>query len=589
MLNDNQNEELPHDITRDIACTLMPYENEMLIIPDHFDGVIYESAFAERTFKNIKANNITQIKSGAFYACRSLVEVDFPSVNIIDDEAFNYTMIEILKLPKLETISSCTFTDMEKLKAIHMYNLKNITNTSIMFELCPNLEEIRIGNEEIGREILNRLDPQCEKVRIYIGDSDEPINENFSDLTDIYTKTAQHLLNSEYYVDGTLTIPENFNGMIANNSFITNESIKSINFNNIKIIGDNSFNGCKNLIEVYGDKVTKIDVGAFCSCGKLNKINFPNVNEIFNCAFSYCKDLTQISFPNIQLIDSRTFHKCEKLQQVQLPSVTEIKNSAFSCCSNLENIDLPNAETIGNGAFSLCGKLHEINIPKVSTLGPECFSGCESLTEIKLPSMINFGRSSSQFPSSLKKIYIPSIESFNKSIFEFCWHLEEIITGTPEQCELIFNNIDEVNRRRLINGTCKLFYEGEVWDCQAYLEQLEAQRRQERERLIQENQQIIDNFFEAFKTAEDDIKKDEICPICQSKFNELESGNFVCTMHEDPKSRVQHQICKDCFFGLIKFNDYTSSCPMCKENLGIPDDVIKAIKAITELEQQDNN
>ena len=277
------------------------------------------------------------------------------------------------------------------------------------------------------------------------------------------------------------------------------------------------------------------------------------------------------------------------MQQVQLPSVTEIKNSAFSCCSNLENIDLPNAETIGNGAFSLCGKLHEINIPKVSTLGPECFSGCESLTEIKLPSMINFGRSSSQFPSSLKKIYIPSIESFNKSIFEFCWHLEEIITGTPEQCELIFNNIDEVNRRRLINGTCKLFYEGEVWDCQAYLEQLEAQRRQERERLIQENQQIIDNFFEAFKTAEDDIKKDEICPICQSKFNELESGNFVCTMHEDPKSRVQHQICKDCFFGLIKFNDYTSSCPMCKENLEIPDDVIKAIKTITELEQQDNN
>ena len=621
--NNNQDEEFTHDVTREIADKLASTGNEMLIIPDHFDGTIDKSAFYYKSnIKSIKANNITQIKCNAFYCCRSLVEADFPNVDIIDDNVFDNTSIEMLNLPKLETISSRTFMDMEALKTIYMNNLKNITDKLIMFEKCPNLEEIRVGNEEIGLEILIRLDSCCKKAKVYIGDSNEPIsaNENFSNITDIYQETAKQILNSEYYVDGNLTIPENFNGIIGNKAFISNKSIKSINFNNIKTIGDNSFNSCNNLVEVYGDNVTKIDSGAFFLCNQLSTVNFPNVNEVCDGAFDSCKHLTQISFPNIQSVDWDTFNRCWELQEVNLPSVTEVKDSAFCGCMRLETIDLPNAKTIGNDAFHDCIQLSEIIIPKVSAIGSGCFVGCESLTEINLPSVTEiekvylsgcknlnqislpsvtkFEKSLFEYVSRLKKIYIPSIESLNKSAFKCCLYLEEIITGTPEQCELIFKNIDESNRKKIIDGRCKLFYEGEVWDHKPYLEQMEAQERQEREereaqarqereRLKQEKQQIIDNFFETVKTPETDIRTEEVCPVCYSEFKNLENDNFVCTMHEDSESKIQHQICKDCFFGLIQFKN--CHCPICRRYLGVPGEVIQAIETIVELEQQDNN
>lgn len=52
-------------------------------------------------------------------------------------------------------------------------------------------------------------------------------------------------------------------------------------------------------------------------------------------------------------------------------------------------------------------------------------------------------------------------------------------------------------------------------------------------------------------------------------------------MHEDQESKVQHQICKDCFLGSIQFKNY--NCPICKSDLEITEKIMQAIKTIVDL------
>ncbi len=202
------------------------------------------------------------------------------------------------------------------------------------------------------------------------------------------------------------------------------------------------------------------------------------------------------------------------------------------------------------------------------------------MQQISLPCVTEIEGSAFAECSDLQRISIPRIEQLNEKAFDGCENLSEITTSSTEQCELIFNNINEDLKRKVRNGECILLYGGEVWNSQAYVQEQERlgqerleQERLEHERQIQEDQQILDNFFEAFKTPEGNIR-DESCPICFEKIDELGDDNFICTIHEDPESKIEHQICKNCFLELIKSRNY--NCPMCMAGLEIPHLVIQA-------------
>ncbi len=85
------------------------------------------------------------------------------------------------------------------------------------------------------------------------------------------------------------------------------------------------------------------------------------------------------------------------------------------------------------------------------------------------------------------------------------------------------------------------------------------------------NNDLVNDFFEASKTPEEEIKSNEYCPICMSKLGELDGDNFVCTMHKDKEIGEPHQICRDCFLMLLQDQKY--DCPICKANLEIPEEV----------------
>ncbi len=482
-MNENNNVEQSIHVTKK-ACRdglFNPDENGKVVIPDTYTGQIFCQAFPgvvykdEKAIKDFVANNITAIQTHAFFGNDTLTSISFPNVTLVEGEAFVYCdnlvnvdlpnvtkmyygafygckSIKTLDLPKLETISPDTFSGMISLETINIPSLNNIPNSDDLkiFRECPQLEEIRVGTDEMAQYLLDHLDPSCMKAKVYVRSSDVPIGESPSKYSDEYQdidiKKANELLDSENFKDGALIIPENFNGRIINEAFEDNESIKSINTNNISTICKEAFKYCTELTEAFGNNVTKIEQSAFFSCENLNKVDFPNVDELCLCAFMHCKNLTEVNIPNVTKIGSGCFSECESLIQIEnLKNVCELKFDAFEGCKKLQQIDLPLVAEIENTTFNGCTELQQINIPLVTKIGSGAFKEC----------------------TNLEKISMPKIKELNSNIFDGCENLNEIVTTTAEQCELIFNSMSDTLQKKVKDGECNLLYGEEVWNPQA--------------------------------------------------------------------------------------------------------------------------
>lgn len=697
MIDDNliedQNGELPHDVTKEIADGLEPDENGVLTIPDNFDGVICGSVFEGREdLKIVVAENIKEIKACAFKDCKHLKRIDFlnateigacafdcckeldtiniPQVSKIEEGAFECCAFEKIDLPSIDKVEQFTFYGCKNLKEIIIPNVEKVGKkafcecetlgkidlpklsiigisafqncfnlreailpevksirayafqqsrsletlylpkikrmTSNVFELTYFIKEIHTSTLEQCKLIYENIHKSY-KLRMTKGEfkifyedkvfKDSDLLDNSSEESanveatngDITKEVADGLKPNE---EGMLEIPDMYDGIIYKEAFSDREDIKSVLARNISKVETSAFSQCKNLYIAHLLKATEISNCAFIGCENLLEIDIPQattigikafsstnlkevvcpeVETIKESAFYFCQELTKIDFPKAKTIEKNAFYYCCDLEEASFQSLEKVEANIFgkdSMSNGAKRIEIPNATEIGEGAFEVCNQVVEFICPKVTTIRKFGFAYC----------------------TNLKKIHLESIETIEtKGIY--CWNdIEEIYTSSPEQCELIFNSLEDDVKGKIIEGGCKLFYGGEVWDCNSYVEKVkeeeELRLKQEKERLKQEKQQIIDNFFEAFKTPETEIREGELCPVCQSKLEKLEGDNFVCTMHEDPGSKVQHQICKECFLGLINFN---YPCPMCKADLEIPDDVRKAIKELNELEQQGDN
>ena len=131
---------------------------------------------------------------------------------------------------------------------------------------------------------------------------------------------------------------------------------KAVIQNGIKHIGNNSFDGCSNLVSVsISDSVESIGKSAFSGCSALTDVSIPNsVTTIGRMAFFDCEALTSIEIPyGITEILDNTFCYCWSLEHVSIPdSVTSIGASAFKTCEALTSITIPTSVTsIAASAF----------------------------------------------------------------------------------------------------------------------------------------------------------------------------------------------------------------------------------------------
>lgn len=167
------------------------------------------------------------------------------------------------------------------------------------------------------------------------------------------------------------------------------------------------------------------------------------VTRIGDNAFQGCKELTSVVIPEgVTSIGKFAFDTCEKLTSVVIPdSVTTIEQSAFVRCMALQSITIPNSvTTIGMAAFWWCTSLESIDIPdSVNTIEQMAFGVCTSLKSVTLPKNLERIRFRCFMHTGLEIVTIPaSVKAIKADAFSTCEKLDNIrFAGTIEQWQQI--------------------------------------------------------------------------------------------------------------------------------------------------------
>lgn len=166
--------------------------------------------------------------------------------------------------------------------------------------------------------------------------------------------------NKEIYTalksNGKKAVLPKFLVSVANCAFMGNSHITKMNLNNIHIVGEHAFEGCRNLYSVtFSNSLLKIDRGAFKHCKQLTELNLPDsVVKIESYAFVDC-GLKSIILPkNLQELGFKVFCCCRALKSVVFPDkIKEIRLSQnlFENCESLSEIEVCADCKIENGSI----------------------------------------------------------------------------------------------------------------------------------------------------------------------------------------------------------------------------------------------
>ena len=315
--------------------------------------------------------SITDIASGAFYACSDLQTVIFCSgLRHIGDEAFK----NCYKLATAELPSSVT----------------NIGNQA--FQGCRSLPSVVIPNS-VNTMAWHSF-------------------ENCTGLTNAVFESGAVIIGG--YA---------FKGCSKLRHVEIPDSIESI--------GPQAFRGSGLVDVTIGDGVRRINQLAFSGCSNLKKITFgANVQYIPDQILSGCRLLEEVVFKGgPSRIEWNAFQGCSNLASITMPdSVNEIQRKAFLNCTSLESIHLPsNLTSIGESAFEGCQNLYTLELPHaVRTIGIGAFSGCTGLARVTFPaSTRSIGTGSFVQCSNLTSIIFLG----NAPVFE-----DAVFSGVAKSC-----------------------------------------------------------------------------------------------------------------------------------------------------------
>ena len=409
---------------------------------------------------------ITEIQSNEFFGCENLTSITIPNnVATIGDNAFS-------GCNKLTSVTVENFTPCE----LYQNPFPNRANATLYVPIgCKTAYEAADYWKEFKSIV------EVDAASTYIAFADPSVKEI------CIAKT-----NWDSNGDGELSVAEAAAVTDLGEAF-RYTSITSFNelrfFTGLKVIGENTFSGCK--IEALSLPTSIEEIGdyAFSSCSSLLSVSLPDgLTTIGNSAFSYCTKLTNVIIPNsVTSIGSGAFSSCSGLSSIIIPSsvtsigsgafsycggldsfvveegnevydsrdncnalietatnslvrgtkntiipisVTSIGASAFSSLKELSDITIPNSIiSIGNSAFYDCSGLTNISIPDgVVSIEAYTFYGCSSLTSISIPSSVtSIGESAFYGCRNLRTIFIPEgVTSINYYAFQYCKALESV-------------------------------------------------------------------------------------------------------------------------------------------------------------------
>ena len=426
--------------------------------------------------------DITEIKSGAFYKCKSLRSVKVHSgFTAVDYETFFGCHLDAINIPDLsvwckndkyggfygkadnlylngELVTDLIIPDgVTDVKESTFNGFTGLTSVTIpkgvtsigdfAFSGCTGLTSVTIpkGVTSIGDFAFSGCSgltsvtipssitsigffafEDCDNLKkVYISDLSAWCKIDFG-ASSIYCNPLWN--GGELYLNGkridNLVIPEDIT--VVKDYAFAGCNVKSITIHSGVIsFGRTELYRYSDFVAVYIS-----DLSAWC------RIDFES-NTFGKSYKLYLNGIQVIDLvipDDVTMIKNYAFSGCSGLRSVTIPdAVTSIGSSAFENCRGLTSVTIPEAVTsIGSYAFSGCSGLRSVTIPEgVTSIERSAFSGCSGLTSVTIPeSVTSIGNYAFSGCSGLASVTIPKgITSIGSYAFKNCSSLTSIVLG----------------------------------------------------------------------------------------------------------------------------------------------------------------
>ncbi len=171
-------------------------------------------------------------------------------------------------------------------------------------------------------------------------------------------------------------------------AFAGNKSLKSINLEDVEVIGDGCFYNCGKL----GSEGTlnlntcyTIGIGGFMDCVSIEEIDLSKLRNTGKSAFMNCTKLSNVTFSSLTKLSVEMFRNTA-LTNVTL-NVNQIPEKSFYDCKNLKTVTINGSViTIGESAFAENPNLETVTInASVEYLNANAFKNDANLKTVVLP------------------------------------------------------------------------------------------------------------------------------------------------------------------------------------------------------------
>lgn len=364
------------------------------------------------------------IENNVLYECNATGTVIVPEgITIIGSNVFaNKSNVTKVVLPEgLKTIETNAFFQCADLKEINIPDSVEVIEAQAFFG-CEMLKKVRLPKN------LKRLDVEA-FTNSGIESVDLPEHPEYVG--------ARTFSNSEL---NQVTIPANFPLTVA--MFEECKSLETVTFEgtDIKIPGI-CFQHCRSLKGINLNVIKTVGEGGFSNCISLDFDILPKDIRVKDNAFSEC-GIKRITVEDLNSIEKAkgVFYRCCQLteavieiKETNIPiDAEEIPDKLFSHCNSLEKVSFTGLtdkiKSIGQGAFAYTA-LKEFKIPEnVTKIGNMAFFKTKQLTEIKLPDSLNsVGKACFQECQNLEEVTLPA-KGFvvSNDMFEYCTALKKV-------------------------------------------------------------------------------------------------------------------------------------------------------------------
>ncbi len=186
---------------------------------------------------------------------------------------------------------------------------------------------------------------------------------------------------------------------IEESAFEGCESLVEINLENVRIISDRSFFGCKMLggmkddgdrADILLDSISAVGRESFRGCESLRNISLENLRRSSPFAFADCKKLTSVNLGRYARLAEYMFYNSGVSGEIQVYSDI-VPDYAFAGCENLSKVVFNKDLTyLGNYAFYGCEALSSVKFGEnneiiCEQIGSYAFANCKKLNSFALP------------------------------------------------------------------------------------------------------------------------------------------------------------------------------------------------------------